>query len=202
MVSRCRESGHHRVRILAGESDAEIGRKLGILAETVDWYEGLFFCVRDRLGCSSWIRKTIRDMGGEMPLYGKDTLTEQQRHTAYRLFGYYGGPCILDATVHSLSPRPRKAEDCNAWIDDALRTKIKQVAMMETGRINKSNVHLLFRAHLDFLKNVKVDGPSWKSVEKNVAALIESLRPLAGLSAGNAGVALDAKRSRGRRKVP
>ena len=42
-------------RILAGETDAEIGRKLAILPEAVDWYEALFFCVRDRLRLHSWI---------------------------------------------------------------------------------------------------------------------------------------------------
>ncbi len=52
-------------RILTGESDAEISKKLGILPETVDWYENLFFCVRDRLGCSSWIRKTIETCVGK-----------------------------------------------------------------------------------------------------------------------------------------
>jgi hypothetical protein len=164
-------------RLLARETDAEIARKCGILPKAVAWYEGLFFCVRDRLQCSSWIAGTIRGMAGQLPLYGTNSLTEQQRHTVYRLFGYHGGSDILDAMIGAISPRPRplKAEDCPAWLDDALRIKIRSTAMMAIGRFNKTNVHLLFRAHQNLIKQDSSNCTSAESVEKNIAALVENL---------------------------
>ena len=81
--------------------------------EVVEWYEALFFCVRDRLECSDWVDKIIRDMSGPELLYGIEELNEQQRHTVYRLFGYFGGSHILAQTIGALSPRrPRTPEEC------------------------------------------------------------------------------------------
>jgi len=194
-------------RILAGETDAAIGKRLGLMPEAVDWYEDLFFCVRDRLGCSSWIRKIIRDMGGEMPHYGQDTLTERQRHTVYRLFGHYGGPYILDATLQAFPPRPGKAGDRPTWIDDALRIKIRQAAAMAIGRFNKSNIRLLFRLHRDLIKQARSARTSADSVADSVAnnvannarACMEAICAIPGLSAGDPGQAAPrSNRARGR----
>ena len=171
-------------RILATETDAEIGRKLGVLPEAVDWYEALFFCVRDRLGCTDWIDKTIHAMDGELLSYGEENLTEQQRHTVYREFAYYGGSIILDRTIHTLSPRPRPLndEDCPGWLDDASRAKIRRAALMRVAKFNKTNVQRLFRMHRDLIEQERtVDTSIESSVEKNVAALVENLRCVEGL---------------------
>lgn len=172
-------------RILAGETDAEIGRKRGIMPAAVDWYEGLFFCVRDRLECSDWIRNTIQEMGGEKLLFGKDNLNEQQRHTVYRLFGYYHGADMLDATIHTFSPRPLKAEDCPDWIDDALRTSIRAAAMAAVAKFNKTNIHLLFQTALKIIKQRRSSDISTVDVTKNIEALVDNLRCLVDLPDGN-----------------
>ena len=44
-------------RILARQDDATIAGKIGTLAETIAWYERLFFCVRDRLNVSDFIHR-------------------------------------------------------------------------------------------------------------------------------------------------
>jgi len=171
---------------LAGETDAEIARKHSISPEAVDLYEGLFFCVRDRLECRGWIAATIHGMAGRPVFYGTDGLTEQQRHTVYRLFGYLGGPGILDAMVGTLSPRlrPLKPEDLVAWLDDKLRAGIRRAAMMAVAKFNKKNCRQLFRMHRKLMKKKrkkKTDRTPEESLKKSIAACIESLRCLEGL---------------------
>ena len=132
-------------RILTGQSDAEIVARMLLAAEAVEWYEALFFCVRDRLQCSDWIKKTIQDMCGPPLLYGFEELADHHRHTAYRSIGYYGGPVLLEKTIR-LSPRwePLQPDECDPYLDDVFRAKVRLAAMLEVAYFNKRNVHLLF----------------------------------------------------------
>src|ERR1700677_3869694 len=46
-------------RILAGQSDEDIAQELGTMPEVPEWYEALFFNVRDRLGNLDWIMDAV-----------------------------------------------------------------------------------------------------------------------------------------------
>ncbi len=165
-------------RILTRETDSEIAKRLGILPAAVDWYEGLFFTVRDRLDCAGWIDKTVSSMAGPPPLYGIEPLTEQQRHAAYRTFGYYGGPIMLDHTISAITPRlqPLRPENCAQWLDDAARAKVRQAAMMNHCKFNRTNVHLLFRMHLNLLKQQQDTGDdACNEFLANVEAMVKTL---------------------------
>jgi hypothetical protein len=167
-------------RLLARETDEEIARKSGISPEAVKYYEALFFSVRDRLNAHDWIIKTIHSTAGQGLVYGKEALNEQHRHTVYRLFGYFGGPLVIDATVSTLSPRPRplNQEDCSEWLNDALRVGIKEAAMMAVASFSKTNMRLLFRAHLDLLRREDPSRNATVGIEKNVEAFLKELECL------------------------
>ena len=170
-------------RLLARETDTDIGRKLGILPEAVDWFEALFFCVRDKLESPGWVIPMIHSMAGPPLPFGPDTLTEQQRHTAYRLFGYTGGRYVLDAMIGALGSRPPtlSPEDSLAWLDDAWRTKLRQTAMMATATFNRKNMHRLFRIHLRLIKQKKIERTPPLDLKKNVLAMLENLKCLEGI---------------------
>ena len=158
----------------------------------MEWYEALFFCVRDRLECSDWVDKIIRDMSGPELLYGIEELNEQQRHTVYRLFGYFGGSHILAQTIGAALPprhsrgRRRSAQE---WIDDLLRAKIRRTAEMSVARFNKRNVRLLFKLHLEIIQQESMDRVSQESMKRIKAGLAECLRCLEGIPRSDGGEA-------------
>lgn len=167
-------------RLLARETDAAIARKSGLSPTAVEYYEALFFTVRDRLDARGWIIKTIRSMAGRGLLYGKEIMGEQHRHTAYRMLGYYGGPLVVDALVGTLSPRPGPVttEDCSAWLDDTMRADIKKAAMMVVARFDRTNLPLLFRTHLKLLRRKDSNQNLPVDVTKNMEAFLKEIKGL------------------------
>ena len=165
-------------RLLARETDEEISQKSGISPLAMAYYKALFFNVRDRLDNRDWIIRTIHSMAGRRLLYGKETMGEQQRHTAYRLLGYFGRGLVVDAVVGTLSPRPRPGTPAEspAWLDNTLRTSIRSAAMMVVARFDRTNVQWLFRTQLQLLRREKRNQDSTAGVERNMEALLKSLR--------------------------
>ena len=87
---------------------------------------------------------------------------------------------IVEARILA-TETPLKDEDCPGWLDDVSRAKIRRAALMEVAKFNKTNMHRLFRMHLDLIKQESNDHTAAANVEKNVAALVENLRCLEGL---------------------
>jgi hypothetical protein len=69
-------------RLLAGENSESIARKCRTTVEVIDWYEKLFFSVRDSLACSSWVMCVV--LAGKMY-----TLTEPNVETLWRFYGHW-----------------------------------------------------------------------------------------------------------------
>ena len=85
-------------RLLTSEPFGDIAKRSGMQTEAVEFFEQVFFCVRDRLHSDDWIRNmALRRPAGQIPENGG--LTEAQRGYAYRFSAYYGGPHVLDAVI-------------------------------------------------------------------------------------------------------
>ena len=119
-------------RLLTGESSAEIAERFATDAKTVNYYEQLFFNVRDRMDCRDWIVKTILGSPQDRSPSRDGVLTVAQRGLAYKLFAYFGGPLVLDSLIGSLSPnwKPQQEEGTSAWFDDATRDIVRSRAAM------------------------------------------------------------------------
>src|SRR5262245_23146483 len=94
-------------RILAREPFADIARKCGLLAEAVEAYEALFFCVLDKLGADTWV---VCQVIGPKIFHG---LMERDLDAWWKVVGYGLGPVALDALLHGTlaSPQPQTAEE-------------------------------------------------------------------------------------------
>ena len=86
-------------RLLTAESFAEIAMRFATKAAMIDYFEQLFFNVRDRMDCRDWLIRVIKGPPEDRVPSRDGVLTVGQRGYVYRLFGYYGGPKILDAVV-------------------------------------------------------------------------------------------------------
>lgn len=89
-------------RILTGEDTIQIAKRLEIPSSLVDVYEQVFFDVRSRLACTTFIRhRAIGWLDSAPP--GLERLP-----AALKLYAYFGGEHVLDALLsvfwHSIQP--------------------------------------------------------------------------------------------------
>jgi hypothetical protein len=114
-------------RLLTQESYAEIGRRFATTPKTIEYYEQIFFNVRDRLKLSSWVSKIIRNGLRDEQQWGCSLATAQRGYTL-RLFGYAGGPLALDAILNTPMNSSGRAGDLKAWCKDTLESFIMSAA--------------------------------------------------------------------------
>lgn len=135
-------------RLLTSETLEEIAGRYHTTPEAIDYFEKLFFHVRDRLDNPLWISVMIK--GG--PSSGRENkngvMTDQERAYVYRWFAYFGGPLALDAAVNGMvSTIPKHAEDVRNWFDTTLNetVRIGAAAAAVTLRLNQKNMMQLIK---------------------------------------------------------
>lgn len=165
-INEKREDGAFRkaalieARILAREDDAAIAANWAMPPSVVEWYEALFFNVRDRLRAHDWLVDhvlmpaftTARDggvagngHGGQYPL------SEPYFDPTMKWFGYFGGRLVLDFIIAGFnrgSTCPSR-EEVGDWFDGHFSVRLKQrsTSAMQTFEVNRYNVMQLFELH-------------------------------------------------------
>ena len=124
-------------RLLTTESLDLIAKRMGTSSKAIEYYEALFFNVRDRLDCDVWIRSVIRgnfSMAGDN---GNNGMGVEQRGYVLRLFAYYGGPLVLDAVIQGLShaKMPSRTGDVEPWFEDVLGQLVRTSAAVAAATI-------------------------------------------------------------------
>ena len=143
-------------RLLARESDEYIAANLGTLPGTITWYEKLFYNVRDRLHSRDYIIKACLGKSLAREVGRDDTLPDPVRYTCYKLFGYFGGPIVLDVIMSGFgdNPFPLKPEKAEEWLDHSIRTAICSRGAMasQVFKIDKWNVMQLLEIQQRFIQ--------------------------------------------------
>ena len=108
-------------RLLTRESLEEIASKLGAHPKAIEYYASLFFDVRDALDHRDWVLLMIRNR----MRYDEEcgcSRAEAERGYVMRLFGYVGGPLVLDALMNPLGATtpPQNADEIRAWSEEAV----------------------------------------------------------------------------------
>lgn len=177
-------------RILARETDESIAVLLGTIPSMVDWYEKLFFNVRDRLHSRDYIVKTL--MGKQLSYTGTydGEIDDQQRHFAYKLFGYFGGPLVLDVIIagFQIGPFPTKQDKVQDWLDNAYQAAVRQRASVaiHTFNFNKFTMMQLLELHMRIIevtKQSELAGGAYTDYHKNIEALLDQIEMKVGSEA-------------------
>lgn len=98
--------------ILTGEDLDKIGEHLGIPTECVEWYEALFFNVRDRLHLVYYITEQVLEISLNRGL------SNFEIDTVAKYFGYHGGAVVLRSILTSYDSAissPGSGEACDHY---------------------------------------------------------------------------------------
>jgi hypothetical protein len=194
-------------RILARQTDTEIASLLGTDARVIGMYRHLFFDVTAKLDNPDWILNAVL-----LPAYKaarvavasaaptRNTTRQVIQTTdavssfagAYfdgttKMFGYYGGPAVIDLVIHGFNiraPLPNK-DNLAQWLENtyAMRLRHRGVAAIQSLDINKFNVMELLTAYREIVTNEQSARPP-EDKDKATSAVIKELAQAMEWTAG------------------
>jgi hypothetical protein len=134
-------------RLLTRASLEEIAFKLGGDPKAIEYFASLFFDVRDALDHRDWVVLMIR----RRMRYDEDSgcsRAEAERGYVMRLFGYFGGPLVLDSLMNPLGEKkpPENAEEIRAWCEKSVIQIVHAVGTAAAASIEvtgKNNMQLI-----------------------------------------------------------
>ncbi len=149
-------------RILSGQTDDEIVEHYSFGPRTVDYYEHLFFNVRDRITKRDWITTQIlipalkRDKGTAQAAAAAGAWAPQdhavvksQMDGSLKFFAYFGGPWVLERMLSGFEHNSRAAsadEAAGGWDERHYKQGMKRRAAQTVNffEVNKFNVTDVF----------------------------------------------------------
>ncbi len=135
--------------LLTSESFDQIAKRCGLDALCVEAYESTFFNVKDRLRATDWVTKSIHDSVAGSALEPGDAMTEDDIGLLLRLFGYFGGPLILEHLIGAIVPEKSMGikNEIFAGSDDTLVQTIalRAAASLQHFSLNARNSLRLMR---------------------------------------------------------
>jgi hypothetical protein len=173
-----------QARLLAGESYERIAERVKVHPETIAWYAALFFDVADRLANKGWVAHVVL---GESLQCG---LHEREYDMLWKIYGYIGGPVVLDAMVDRTfcAARPDKPDQLPAYADEEIEhdVAIKGMIAARTLSVNSYTQPLILEIHQKY-KELKqkaegsAGGPGNMAVA-NIQVMLESVTFSVGTS--------------------
>lgn len=182
-------------RLLARQSSEEIADVTGMQKSAIDWYESLFFCVRDRLDHRDWVTKQVLVPATMRNLSVADrgiTLTRADGpetpfalpffDVTTKLFAYFGGPLLLDFMLTGFHPGQRVTDikEIDLYLDKYLTSSLRRRSAMATASfdVNQYNVMQLIELTAQMVKLEKEleSGQAAKnSIETHILAMINQM---------------------------
>ena len=179
-------------RLLAGTHYADIANECKTIPETIEWYERIFFNVREFLPHHDWILKHVLLPASDRYIGDEDDDDEEQARAqsnaeivkphfdlTLKFFAYYGGPLACDVMISGFR-RDRKVlshDDLPDYFHDQFMTQITRRSAQASGQfeINKYNVMELFATHsriIEIQRSVDSSEGRHTEVEKHLSAML------------------------------
>lgn len=143
-----------QARLLARQSNEEIATQLATLPDTVDWYESMFYHVRDRFEAHDWIVQQIL-----VPAHARmlgDNYTEAMWDMSLKFFGYFGGPLMVDFATAGFNRGavPQSRDEIGGYLDQqySLAVKHRSTSLASFFEVNKYQILQLFELHAKLIE--------------------------------------------------
>ncbi len=164
--------------LISGQSNSEIAEYMAMSPGTVEWYEAIFFNVRERLRSRGYIVKCILSKINDRVNDPAWSFTAENKRLCYLIFAYYGGPLMLDVITSGFAPAPppEKLEDTDAWLDLTVQRLIRSNALQaaQTLQINRYNVVSLLELHTKVMEITKSEAPLG-DIEQHLQQILSSV---------------------------
>jgi hypothetical protein len=179
--SKAEVYGHQRyaveARLLAGQTNREIARRCHIIPGAIEYYEQLYFNVRDRLNARDYIIGQIITPPNGIGL--QDFTLE----LSAKFFGYFGGPVVLEFVLNQFDTaltRPKSSKQLDGFFDAFFQKTIRRRAAEAsiTAEINRWNVMQLFEIHSMLIAETRLrerDMGNAGQYEENMRLLLNSV---------------------------
>jgi hypothetical protein len=162
--------------VLAGMTSQQIAAKIGTNAEIIEAYENVFFDVRDRLNDKLYVVNVVM---ADAVTRG---ISERQYDLLWKLFGYQGGPYVLESVISKCSPiaKPEKPEDVGQFFQDFAVNTVKHKAAVATLTV-PINTHTQLAIIDSFVQYVQIEknsenaGKAQSTIVENIGAMLGAL---------------------------
>lgn len=158
-----------QARILARQTDIDIGARIHLPGEVVDFYEKCFFNVRDRLDRPDWI---VRQIYGRQAARG---LAGSEEQIMLKLFAYFAGPIAFEflQTGFTSVRHLRSKDEITAMLDQYMTSTVRRRAALHanTFEVTRHNIMQLLELHTKILEIDRLaakEGQAQTLVEKAI----------------------------------
>ncbi len=170
-------------RLLAQQTDYEIAEAVKTLPAAVEWYEALFFNVRDRIQSRDWILKQI--LGPAIDRMMDDKAEE----LTMKMFAYYMGPIMFEAVLtNGFTGIAHVGDDLDvdAAMDHrtARSVRVRAMTSIRTAEINRFNIMELVGAQqrlIEMAAAAKEGELAQNAVEENIKGMMNEIPWLVGI---------------------
>jgi hypothetical protein len=123
-------------RVLADDTAERMTGRTGMNPHAVAWFEKLYYDVRPRLSQTSYVLHLA--IGVEAVTYIRDR--DDSYAVLWKLFGYSGGPYVLDLAIQSLIPplasgKAASMAQAEAWGPDAKHVALAYRSLVELAKL-------------------------------------------------------------------
>jgi hypothetical protein len=163
-------------RLLANETIETISKKVCLSAGAIRTYEAWFFNVLDRLESPGYLTHTVF-----LPATQRG-LTSRAYDCLWKMFGYWGGPMVLDLMIYQFmpAPRPDNRKTTRAFFgEDVCDTlHVKASIAMRTMPINwQTQIEIVntYMHMVELEKNAQMGGGGGSSMLANMETALRGL---------------------------
>lgn len=182
-------------RLLANQDDKEIAFALKTSVETIQWYEALFFNVKEFLQHHDWIMKHVllpaSDRMATTDDEDDDDLTTRfvakpvikpHLDMTLKYFAYFGGPLLCEFMISGFKRGQilRNQDDIDSFMDSQFGSNIRRVSASASSvfEVNKYNVMELFATHTKIMElHQRQDSSEDKrsAIERHIHAMLTEI---------------------------
>lgn len=156
-------------RVLAGESDENIAKRIGTDGGVIAAYTSVFFDVRGFLDNRDYVVNVI------MADAVSRGLTERQYDLLWKMFAFHGGSYVLDAVMSKVTslPRPGQADEVAGFFQDFAVNTMKQKAAVAALTV-PINTHTQLALIDSFVKYTEIEKTS-ENTNKAHATIVDNI---------------------------
>lgn len=174
-------------RLLAGQTDEEIGERMGLLPEAVKVYEQCFFDIRERLKFKDYI---VGQVIGPAIVINDSSLSPD---FSAKFFGYFGGSFVLETVLFTFDQHMSAPVSYDGSLDffdeHCLRSVRRRIAeAANVMNINRFNVAQLLEIHAKVIMEARKaagDGGASTEYVNNIKVFMQGLPFTCGSAKAN-----------------